>query len=306
MSSQPLSSGEERSERCSQPHGSDDPLPNPLVSQDAQPSPSPWREPWRDDFERWQAKQAAADERTALTGWARPWDFGAYCPDCAAKIRAAGFRLNDHPSNPVKDGEHCDDCRKVLGPPYEHDDGCGSGAPSPVGNAKPLQTASEGSRAEPSPSPIVERAGVLAEISAERLRQVEVEGWTPEHDAEHGEGELAMAAGCYAIGHPGEVKGGYWAGAGRDGSDDYWIPLKASLWPWDIKWWKPSDRRHDLVKAAALIVAEIERLDRLAALTNATDGVGRSRDLRSNASAVTDTVANPAGEPGPPASECSS
>jgi hypothetical protein len=35
-------------------------------------------------------------------------------------------------------------------------------------------------------------------------------------------------------------------------------------WPWDLKWWKPTTPRRDLVKAAALIVAEIERLDRAA------------------------------------------
>lgn len=28
------------------------------------------------------------------------------------------------------------------------------------------------------------------------------------------------------------------------------------------EWWKPTNRRRDLVKAAALILAEIERLDR--------------------------------------------
>lgn len=33
-------------------------------------------------------------------------------------------------------------------------------------------------------------------------------------------------------------------------------------WPWDAEWWKPTDNRRDLVKAAALIIAEIERLDR--------------------------------------------
>jgi hypothetical protein len=38
-------------------------------------------------------------------------------------------------------------------------------------------------------------------------------------------------------------------------------------WPWEDKWWKPKDRRRDLVRAGALIVAEIERLDRLAAKT---------------------------------------
>lgn len=34
------------------------------------------------------------------------------------------------------------------------------------------------------------------------------------------------------------------------------------VWPWDESWWKPTNRRRDLVKAGALILAEIERLDR--------------------------------------------
>ena len=34
-------------------------------------------------------------------------------------------------------------------------------------------------------------------------------------------------------------------------------------WPWDEKWWKPfPDPIRNLVKSAALIVAEIERLQR--------------------------------------------
>ncbi len=33
-------------------------------------------------------------------------------------------------------------------------------------------------------------------------------------------------------------------------------------WPWSSKWWKPKDRRRDLVRAGALIVAEIKRLER--------------------------------------------
>ncbi|MBY5804125.1 hypothetical protein [Rhizobium leguminosarum] len=35
-----------------------------------------------------------------------------------------------------------------------------------------------------------------------------------------------------------------------------------SIWPWERRFWKPTERRRDLVKAAALIIAEIERLDR--------------------------------------------
>lgn len=83
-----------------------------------------------------------------------------------------------------------------------------------------------------------------ADVLAERRRQVEVEGWTPEHDDEHTHGELAGAAACYAYGEMIRPDTG------------------AILWHWDEEWWKPSDRRRELVKAGALILAEIDRLDR--------------------------------------------
>ena len=35
-------------------------------------------------------------------------------------------------------------------------------------------------------------------ISKERQRQIEEEGWTPEHDNQHTEGELALVAALYA------------------------------------------------------------------------------------------------------------
>jgi hypothetical protein len=84
------------------------------------------------------------------------------------------------------------------------------------------------------------------DVLAERRRQVEQEGWTPANDDEHGSGEMARAAACYAL-HTEPV--------GNVG--DY-----LRFWPWDSRWWKPRDRRSNLVRAAALILAEIERLDR--------------------------------------------
>jgi hypothetical protein len=93
------------------------------------------------------------------------------------------------------------------------------------------------------------RATVVEEIAAERRRQIEAEGWTPEHDNQHNRGELALAAACYAR-------------HGLNGAHRLAVPLS---WPWNDGWWKPKDRRRDLIRAAALIVAEIERLDRLAA-----------------------------------------
>lgn len=92
----------------------------------------------------------------------------------------------------------------------------------------------------------------LNDIAAERARQISAEGWTPEHDDEHSTGEMASAAACYARRAAMQARN-----PGQQGGP-------VSFWPWDLKWWKPSDPRRNLVKAAALIVAEIERLDRLA------------------------------------------
>lgn len=83
----------------------------------------------------------------------------------------------------------------------------------------------------------------IQEIAAERRRQIEAEGWSEKHDDKHGLGELAVAAACY-------TRGTKWFGA------EY-------VWPWSDTWWKPKDRRRNLVRAGALIVAEIERLDRI-------------------------------------------
>lgn len=90
------------------------------------------------------------------------------------------------------------------------------------------------------------------DVQAERRRQVEAEGWTPEHDDEHADGQMAQAAGCYAL-HAGGI-GTDWPGGRQNGS--------ALFWPWDKDSWKPTTPRRDLVKACALALAEIERLDR--------------------------------------------
>ncbi|HHW2841211.1 TPA: hypothetical protein ACUUB5_004094 [Pseudomonas aeruginosa] len=91
------------------------------------------------------------------------------------------------------------------------------------------------------------------DVQAERKRQVEVEGWTPEHDDAHSHGQIARAAACYAL-------------AGSSAPNDGTAALLVSLaWPWDEQWWKPSTARRDMVKACALGLAEIERLDRVAA-----------------------------------------
>lgn len=76
-------------------------------------------------------------------------------------------------------------------------------------------------------------------VLTERLRQLEKEGWTPEHDQEHVSGELAKAAACYAAGQP-----------------------VVELWPagWDFK---ETDKYRMLIKSGALVIAELERIDRV-------------------------------------------
>jgi hypothetical protein len=94
-------------------------------------------------------------------------------------------------------------------------------------------------------------------IANERRRQIESEGWTPEHDDEHSDNEIAQAARAYisrAI-----SMGRYPGISTRSGAAA--CPYG---WPWDEKWWKPSPEPiRNLVKAGALIAAEIDRLQRV-------------------------------------------
>lgn len=90
-------------------------------------------------------------------------------------------------------------------------------------------------------------------INYERERQQTEEGWTRDHDDHHASGHMANAAAYYAL-TPDLRNGSVIA-----------QPLN-HIWPWDWAWFKPKhDRRQQLVIAGALIVAEIERLDRAAA-----------------------------------------
>lgn len=96
-----------------------------------------------------------------------------------------------------------------------------------------------------------EERDVFDDIAHERLRQVVLEGFSPAHDDGHDHGQLAAAAASYAfIASFDEFRG---------------ASSPPVIWPWAVEWWKSTTPRRDLVKAAALIVAEIERLDRLEA-----------------------------------------
>ncbi|MEF3690234.1 ead/Ea22-like family protein [Citrobacter freundii] len=100
----------------------------------------------------------------------------------------------------------------------------------------------------------------ILDVVAERQRQVSAEGWTPAHDDQHRNNDMAFAAACYA----------FHAAAASWDLEDGGVPYDShpvpKNWPWEPDWWKPTDPRRDLVKAGALIIAEIERIDRAAGI----------------------------------------
>lgn len=80
-------------------------------------------------------------------------------------------------------------------------------------------------------------------IAAERQRQLEAEGWTPEHDDGHTHTELSSAAACYIDAARSQMRG-------------LLVDHPLDRWPWHDDWWKPSD-------------AEIDRLQRAGQSTEA-------------------------------------
>lgn len=82
---------------------------------------------------------------------------------------------------------------------------------------------------------------VETDIIKERRRQVIEEGYTFDNDNElNANMELAQAAACYAL---------------TDGQNYF------ELWPYHKIWFKPKDKRSNLVRAAAMLIAQIELLD---------------------------------------------
>lgn len=101
------------------------------------------------------------------------------------------------------------------------------------------------------------RNKILTQIANERNRQVHGEGFDSGHDDGHGRGDLAIAAACYAV-CPDNLF--------RLINNPYGEYLFTDPWPWASCWDKRDkhDHRKRLIIAAALLVAEIERLDRKA------------------------------------------
>lgn len=87
---------------------------------------------------------------------------------------------------------------------------------------------------------------VLKEIEGKRLARIAF-GADTAHDDDYGNGEMASMAECYVARACGD------------------IILCDILWPWSDPMPESQGNRSDLVIAASFIIAEIERIDRMAA-----------------------------------------
>lgn len=105
-------------------------------------------------------------------------------------------------------------------------------------------------------------------ITAERRRQIDEEGFYPDRDARYKPGTLGMAAICYAT----------FACSGAEIREDVRKLNNAGYpprhWPWPLSFWKvgadnsDASRVRELVKAGALIAAEIDRIKQTGNLTS--------------------------------------
>lgn len=92
-------------------------------------------------------------------------------------------------------------------------------------------------------------------IADERKRQMDVEGYSADHDDKQTKGQIASAAACYAM-----------LESDRNLQANGWGSFLNVIWPrnWERKFWKPTpdNRIKELTKSGALIAAEIDRLQR--------------------------------------------
>lgn len=107
-------------------------------------------------------------------------------------------------------------------------------------------------RALTSPPPVPAWPGAWRDVIVERRRQIATEGYLPEDDDRYRFGDLALAASVYALSSA--VPPVFITNSRGENVPAYW--------PWPAGCFKPRGPRRDLVRAAALLLAEIERRDR--------------------------------------------
>lgn len=156
-------------------------------------------------------------------------------------------------SKNYSDRVKCKSCENGSGPSGCTD--CLNTGHDPMAFAGGIDAALNDAYAEGRKDEAESHSRAARDVLAERERQQSAEGWTPEHDDEHTDRSLAFAAASYAYNAAISHEGRIWNTA-----------LPPTIWPqsWGADAWKPKSRRRDLIRAAALMIAEIERLDRCA------------------------------------------
>lgn len=116
------------------------------------------------------------------------------------------------------------------------------------------------------------------DVIDERRRQRNEEGWTEEHDDTHNAAEMARAAAFYSL-HAASLLMpldplGERADCART------VVAAEQAWPaeWSHEWRKPKMPRRSLVVAAALLIAEIERLDRISERNKRAEWAQQTRE----------------------------
>ena len=94
-----------------------------------------------------------------------------------------------------------------------------------------------------------ESSVAVQDVVNERRRQIEVECFSAENDDKLIDCQLACAAACYAMCDT------------QKHLNEFTI-MGVPIWPWGPVWWRSTTYRQNLVKAAALLIAEIEHIDR--------------------------------------------
>lgn len=83
------------------------------------------------------------------------------------------------------------------------------------------------------------------DVAAERMRQIDEHAYTATWDSGYLNFQLLYAADAYM----------------RSACTDSVLNQAPPTFPWSEASWRPTTPRRDLVKAAALIIAEIDRMD---------------------------------------------
>lgn len=96
----------------------------------------------------------------------------------------------------------------------------------------------------------------IKDVVSERSRQKNGEFYSDAQDDSYVNNELTRGSASY-VNH---VIGRSWIHVSKPSV--YQNELVPDLWPWSEQSWKPKSPRQDLVRATALLIADIERIDR--------------------------------------------